>query len=118
MDQLITEVDHWVAFGLLAAVGGKMLWEARHGVEEQPGITLGWHELLVLSFATSIDALAVRISLAFLPVSILPAVLLGDHGGCLTRRCPPRLSRRCPLAAPSRARRRSHPHPDRATRPP
>jgi putative Mn2+ efflux pump MntP len=74
----IREVDHWVAFGLLAFVGGKMLWEARHEADVRPGDpTRGWM-LLVLSVATSIDALAVGLSMAFLHVSIwLPSVAIG-----------------------------------------
>ncbi|WIB14853.1 manganese efflux pump MntP family protein [Curtobacterium sp. MCPF17_050] len=74
----IADVDHWVAFGLLALVGGKMLWEAFHGHEDTDEDTdrLRVRELLVLAVATSIDALAVGITLAFLPVSIGWAVLL------------------------------------------
>jgi putative Mn2+ efflux pump MntP len=76
MERLITSFDHWVAFGLLATLGGKMLWEARRRGEEGAGSALGRRELLVLSAATSIDALAVGISFAFVSVSILRAVLL------------------------------------------
>ncbi len=76
MARFVVEIDHWVAFGLLAAVGGKMMWEARHPDGDDAGSRLTWRELLVLSTATSIDALAVGISFAFLPVSILPAALL------------------------------------------
>ncbi len=71
---VIQDYDHWVAFGLLVLVGGKMLWEAlfQHdqggGDESADGI--GLHELLVLSLATSIDALAVGISLSVLDVNI------------------------------------------------
>ncbi|ROP65302.1 manganese efflux pump MntP family protein [Curtobacterium sp. PhB115] len=76
--QYIADVDHWVAFGLLALVGGKMLWEALRGGEDHEEDTdrLRVRELLVLSLATSIDALAVGVTLAFLPVSIGWAVLL------------------------------------------
>ena len=75
---LITEVDHWVAFGLLALIGGRMIWEAVHGGEdeEEDRDLIGLRELLVLAVATSIDALAVGITLAFLPVSIWRAILL------------------------------------------
>ena len=74
----ITSVDHWVAFGLLGVIGGKMIWESLHhdpeeAAEEQ---RIGARELLVLGVATSIDALAVGISMAFLEVSILSAVVL------------------------------------------
>jgi putative Mn2+ efflux pump MntP len=73
----ITEVDHWLAFGLLTLIGGKMIWEALTPGEtaaQQEGGT-PWRELLVLGLATSIDALAVGISFAFLEVMIVPAVI-------------------------------------------
>lgn len=62
---LIEPVDHWIAFGLLAAVGAKMLWDAFHDdgtcpCEREEGIDL--KELLMLSVATSIDALVVGVS--------------------------------------------------------
>jgi putative Mn2+ efflux pump MntP len=79
VEAYIREVDHWVAFGLLAFVGGKMLWEARRNeADVHPGDpTRGWM-LVVLSVATSVDALAVGLSLAFLQVSIwLPSVVIG-----------------------------------------
>ena len=73
----ITAFDHWVAFGLLALIGGKMLWEAFTGgadeEEDSDGIPL--RQLLLLALATSIDALAVGISFAFLDVAIVPAAL-------------------------------------------
>ncbi len=65
----IESVDHWIAFGLLAAVGAKMLWEAFHEHEDTERDTdrVDLKELLVLAVATSIDALAVGITFAFLP---------------------------------------------------
>jgi putative Mn2+ efflux pump MntP len=76
----IAAVDHWVAFGLLAFVGGKMLWGARHGAQERGPAgdpTSGW-ALLLLSVATSIDALAVGLSLAMVGSTIaIPAVVIG-----------------------------------------
>ena len=79
---LIGPVDHWVAFVLLAFIGGKMLWEALRGgdegygcgCEDTSGIDL--REFLVLAVATSIDALAAGISFAALAVDIVPAVAL------------------------------------------
>jgi putative Mn2+ efflux pump MntP len=73
----ITEVDHWVAFVLLAVIGGKMLHEALSAGEDddEDEDHIGLHELLVLSVATSIDALAVGISFAFLDVEIVPAAV-------------------------------------------
>jgi putative Mn2+ efflux pump MntP len=70
--------DHWIAFGLLVFIGGRMLWEAFHE-KDQPGrktdISRGLL-LFTLAFATSIDALAVGLSLAFLDTNILYASLL------------------------------------------
>jgi putative Mn2+ efflux pump MntP len=71
--------DHWFAFGLLTLVGGKMLIDAwlRDDDEDRPDPTRGW-SLVTLSVATSIDALAVGLSLAFLGVPIiLPSVVIG-----------------------------------------
>lgn len=76
----IGPIDHWVAFVLLAVIGGKMLWEAfREDAGEGDGkpadrIDLG--EFLILAIATSIDALAVGISFAALSVDIVPSVAL------------------------------------------
>ena len=76
---LVASVDHWVAFGLLAFVGGRMVLaglgsRAESGTEDP---SRGW-TLLMLAIATSIDALAVGFSLAMLQVSIwLPAVVIG-----------------------------------------
>ena len=77
---LIAPVDHWVAFVLLAFIGGKMLWEAFHeddegcGCEDTSAIDLP--EFLVLAVATSIDALAAGISFAALNVDIVASVSL------------------------------------------
>ena len=78
MQQYITSVDHWIAFLLLGWIGGKMIWDALHGGgEEKPAQdALDVKELFVLAVATSIDALAVGITFAFLQVDILPAVAL------------------------------------------
>jgi len=66
----IEAYDHWVAFGLLALVGGKMIYDAvkemRHPEEETAKNSLKIAELLVLGIATSIDALAVGLSFAML----------------------------------------------------
>lgn len=67
----ITRADHWVAFVLLAFIGGKMIYEALHGDDDEEvsegGDTLDIKELFILSVATSIDALAVGITFALLP---------------------------------------------------
>jgi putative Mn2+ efflux pump MntP len=70
--EYIADYDHWVAFGLLVIVSGRMLWgsfRSEHGQESEIDITRGI-SLLVLSLATSIDALAVGLSFAFLKVNI------------------------------------------------
>ena len=77
---IIGPIDHWIAFILLAFIGGKMLWEAFIEDENEGDgkdaekIDLG--EYLILAIATSIDALAVGISFAALSVDIVPAVSL------------------------------------------
>ena len=74
----VTAYAHWIAFALLLLVGGKMLWDAFHeddGEEEGP-FKLDLGELLMLAIATSIDALAVGVSFAFLNVDIVPSVAL------------------------------------------
>jgi putative Mn2+ efflux pump MntP len=76
-ERLIASVDHWIVFGLLAFIGGKMIYDALKGGEEDACAaedTLDYKQLVVLSFATSVDALAVGISFAFLQVAVLPSV--------------------------------------------
>lgn len=70
----INRFDHWVAFGLLAFIGIKMVWDALHDNEELVCTPLTARELLVLSVATSIDALAAGVALAMLDVDILSSV--------------------------------------------
>ncbi len=74
----IEAVDHWIAFGLLALIGGKMLWDAIRGGEDddEDDDSLHVRQLLLLAVATSVDALAVGISFAFLDVSIVEAVVV------------------------------------------
>jgi putative Mn2+ efflux pump MntP len=74
----IADVDHWIAFGLLGLIGAKMLWEAftKRDDDEDDVDRISTRELLLLAVATSIDALAVGVTLAFLPVSIGGAVVL------------------------------------------
>jgi putative Mn2+ efflux pump MntP len=77
--EIIASFDHWIAFALLALVGGKMIWE---GFEKESDVgkadqTRGW-PLLMLSIATSIDALAVGFSFSVLKNPILfPAIIIG-----------------------------------------
>lgn len=76
--EFISAYDHWLAFILLAFVGGRMLWESFHaeeGKHKTVDITRGFL-LLTLSVATSIDALAVGLSFAFLKIDIVIASLI------------------------------------------
>jgi len=74
---LISAYDHWVAFGLLAIVGVRMIHEGLSGEDERP-VSLDTGSLVLLAVATSIDALAVGISFAFLDTGILlPALVIG-----------------------------------------
>ena len=75
----IVSVDHWVAFLLLGFIGGKMVKESLGPGEETAetaGDRINYQELLVLAVATSIDALAVGITFAFLDVAIEEAVTI------------------------------------------
>jgi putative Mn2+ efflux pump MntP len=73
----ITGYDHWIAFTLLAAVGGKMIYESFKikPVKENPDPS-NVFVLLVLSVATSIDALAIGITLSLITSSIIVAVII------------------------------------------
>jgi putative Mn2+ efflux pump MntP len=72
---LITSVDHWIAFVLLGFIGGNMLKEAFSKDEENCNDKVDFKTMLPLAIATSIDALAVGITFAFLKVNIVIAVL-------------------------------------------
>ncbi|MBP3540286.1 MAG: manganese efflux pump [Clostridia bacterium] len=79
-EQYIQSVDHWIAFGLLAYIGGKMLWDAIRGDDSEEAqrveSKLDVKELVILAIATSIDALAAGITFAVLKTPIVPAVTL------------------------------------------
>lgn len=71
----ITFLDHWIAFLLLLIIGGNMIKESFSKEEEKASASLAVKEMFLLAVATSIDALAVGVTFAFLPdVPILPAV--------------------------------------------
>ena len=72
----IRSVDHWVAFALLGFIGVNMIREALSKEEEEADPSLSFKTMLVMAIATSIDAMAVGISFAFLDVQIVPAVTL------------------------------------------
>ena len=71
----ITAIDHWIAFVLLVFIGANMIRESFSKEEEDANASLAFKEMLLLAIATSIDALAVGVTFAFLPdIPILPAV--------------------------------------------
>ncbi len=76
----VTAVDHWIAFGLLAAVGTNMLYAAyKNDAEEESKPGMSFLVLVATAVGTSLDAMAVGVSLAFLQVNIL--VIAGAIGG-------------------------------------
>ena len=75
-ESFITSIDHWIAFILLALIGGNMIREALGKDEEHENDDFSFKAMLPLAVATSIDALAVGISFAFLGVDIVQAALL------------------------------------------
>lgn len=75
-EKFIVSIDHWIAFVLLAIIGGNMIREALGGDDEEPDASFGFKTMLPLAVATSIDALAVGISFAFLGVDIVKAAIL------------------------------------------
>lgn len=90
----IEAVDHWIAFALLGLIGGNMIREALSSDKEEAVADLSVKRLFLLALATSIDALAVGVTLAFQPVNILfsaavigvVAFVMAMLGGLLGRR--------------------------------
>ncbi len=83
---LITDFDHWLAFGLLAFVGARMIRAGLNpnGEEKAQDMSRGW-TLVMLSVAVSMDALAIGLSLALLGVSIwMPALVIGIVTGLMS----------------------------------
>lgn len=81
VQKYIEDFDHWIAFCLLGFVGGRMIWGSLHSDQEEKRAvsdpTSGW-SLVVLSVATSIDALAVGLSLGVMNFGIVfPAAIIG-----------------------------------------
>ena len=73
-ERFVTSVDHWIAFVLLGIIGGNMIREALSKDEDQLDASLACKTMLLLAVATSIDALAVGITFAFLRVDIVMSV--------------------------------------------
>lgn len=84
--EMISAIDHWIAFALLIFVGGKMIYESTFMDEDKElADPLKLYVLLMLSVATSIDALAVGLSLSLLNIEIIsPAVVIGSVTFCLS----------------------------------
>ena len=81
---LIECIDHWIAFFLLLFIGGNMIKESRESDVDELDDDFGLKTMLLLAVATSIDALAVGVTFAFLRVNIIAAVLFI---GCITFTC-------------------------------
>ena len=85
-ESMITQIDHWIAFVLLVVIGGHMVVEVLRGEDEEDEVCLcaaeaaeehlDIKELFLLAIATSIDALAVGVTFAFLQVNIVPAIII------------------------------------------
>jgi putative Mn2+ efflux pump MntP len=87
IEEYIRDYDHWLALALLGFIGGKMIWESLssdHTAAVVSDPTRKW-SLIALSVATSIDALAVGLSMAFLQVDIwTPSVIIGIVAATMT----------------------------------
>lgn len=77
----ITAIDHWIAFVLLLIIGANMIKESFDKSEESANASLGFKIMVMLAIATSIDALAVGVTFAFLEVNIWWAI---SFIGCVT----------------------------------
>lgn len=73
-EQYVTAIDHWIAFALLALIGANMIKEALSKEEDETNDCVDVKTMFLLAVATSIDALAVGVTYAFLQVRIVPAV--------------------------------------------
>lgn len=75
--ELVEKIDHWIAFGLLILIGGNMIREAlQHSAEDHPDASFAFKSMLLLAVATSIDALAVGISFAFLQAPLWSSIVV------------------------------------------
>ena len=75
-ENLITSIDHWIAFVLLLTIGANMIREALSEYEETSNDKVDIRTMIPLAVATSIDALAIGITFAFLKVNILTATII------------------------------------------
>lgn len=75
-EEKITSIDHWIAFGLLSIIGINMIREAFDDKESEENDSVDFKSMVVLAVATSIDALAVGVTFAFLRVNVIFAVAI------------------------------------------
>jgi len=75
-ESIVTKIDHWIAFGLLVFIGINMLKEAFGNETENCNDNVDFKTMIVLAIATSVDALAVGITFAFLKTNIVLASLI------------------------------------------
>ena len=75
-EEFVKNIDHWIAFGLLAFIGGNMIKEALNKESEEVNDDTGVKTMSLLAIATSIDALAVGITFALLDINLILSVLL------------------------------------------
>lgn len=84
-EKYVTAIDHWIAFVLLALIGANMIKEALSKEEDSANDSVDIKTMFLLAVATSIDALAVGVTYAFLQVQIVPAVtFIGVITFCLS----------------------------------
>ena len=75
-ESFVVQIDHWIAFILLLFIGANMIREALSKKEEETSDDISFKTMIILSIATSIDALAVGITFAFLNVSMMFAAII------------------------------------------
>lgn len=81
----IVKIDHWIAFVLLAGLGIKMIHESFSKAKDETGDPSRGKHLVILSFATSIDALVIGLTLAMINIEIFyPSLLIGFTAGVLS----------------------------------
>jgi putative Mn2+ efflux pump MntP len=73
---IVERVDHWIAFGLLVIIGLNMIRETLSGDKEDHNADFGFRTMLIMAIATSIDALTVGVTMAFLNVNIWVAAMV------------------------------------------
>jgi len=74
--EVIMGIDHWIAFGILAFIGSKMIYDSTRKENGKKDETIKLHSVLTLAVATSIDALMVGLSFAFLQTSVIEPILV------------------------------------------